>query len=170
MTESSIQSLVASLAIGIAFFIILTYTIDVLSDSVVTVPALGIGQALAATEKHLEKHLPEIVAPYKLKEGEGLRAFGLAQVNNPHFEPVKLVFVHRNGTQFLINQTDNTVLGRCDLSDQNLCYTDDRSAQDLIKGHIIYVMEVNGQVTETMEVGGRYIVDAINGKILYPTG
>jgi hypothetical protein len=169
---------ITGLAIGIVFFITFTYVITILSDRVVTTPIVRIEQALAATEKDLEKKLPEIVAPYKLKEGEGIAEFGLLPAG-PHFEPLKLVFVHQNGTQFLINQTDHTITSRCDLADQDLCYTDDRAAQDFIEGHLIYIMEVSGrlniyvrdtsgEIVGPIEVGNRYMVDAINGKILYP--
>jgi hypothetical protein len=140
----------------------------ILSNRILTKPTVDVEDALALAKQNLEKNLPEIVAPYKLKEGEEeLRNFGLVKAG-PDFEPLKLVFVHRNGTQFLINQTDYTVLNRCDLSDQNLCYTDDRDAQDFIKGRLVYVMEVEGQVNDTVGVGSRYMVEAISGRILYP--
>jgi hypothetical protein len=141
---------VVGLVAGITFFLILTYSIAILSNRIVTVPVVRLEAALAAAEKDLEKELPEIVAPYKLKEGgEELEDFGLLPAD-PNFESLKLVYVHQNGTQFLINQTDHTVLSRCDLADQNLCYTDDRAAQNFIKGHLTYVMEVSGQVNETI--------------------
>lgn len=140
----------------------------ILSDRILTTPIVELEAALAAAKKDLERQLPGIVAPYKLREGEGeLKDFGL-QSARPDFKPLKLVYVHQNGTQFLINQNSHTIVERCDLTDQNLCYTDDRSAQDFIKGHLVYVMEVSGKVNETIEVSGRYMVDTIGGKILYP--
>lgn len=178
LANGNTAPVVAGLAAGIAFFLILTYSIAILSDRVVTTPVVRVDAALAGAEKDLENQLPKMLAPYKLKQGEGIEVFGLRPAD-PSFEPLKLVFVHRNGTQFLINQTDNTILSRCDLADQNLCYTDDRTSQDFIKGHLIYVMEVSGrlnvytrdvggQIIAPIEVGNRYMVDAINGKILYP--
>lgn len=158
----------AGLAVGIAFFLILTYSIAILSDRVVTTPVVRVDAALTAAKEDLEKQLPEMLSPYQLKEGEEeLKDFGLLPAN-PNFEPLKLVFVHRNGTQFLINQTDHTIISSCNLDDQNLCYTGDRRSQDFIEGHLIYVMEVSGRVNETIEVGSRYMADAINGKALYP--
>lgn len=156
------------LASGIAFILILTYSIAILSDRVVTTPVVRVEFALTAAKEHLEKQLPETVSPYLLKEGEEeLKDFGLIPAD-PNLEPLKLVFVHRNGTQFLINQSDHTIISRCDLDEQNLCYADDRGSQGFIKGHLVYVMEVSGRVNETIEVGNRYMVDAISGRTLYP--
>lgn len=178
MSSGAAKPFIGGLAVGIAFFLILTYSIAILSDRVVTTPIVKVDAALAAAKQDLEKKLPEMFAPYKLKEGEGIEVFG-PRPADPHFEPLKLVFVHRNGTQFLINQTDRTILSRCGLTDQDLCYTNDRTSQDFIKGHLIYVMEVSGrlnvytrdasgQIIGPIEVGNRYMVDAVNGKILYP--
>jgi len=72
--ECTTAPVIAGLGAGVAFLLVLTYTIGVLAERVVTTPVVRLEQALATTETDLEKRPPEIVAPYKPKEGEGLHA------------------------------------------------------------------------------------------------
>lgn len=80
-----------------------------------------------------------------------------------------LIYVAGNGTHFLINETNNFSVERpCNLSDQELCYTEDRDSQSFVIGHLFYVFDVSWQMDEIVGGGSRYMIDGISGKILYP--
>ena len=126
-------------------------------------PEIPREEALEIARKHTVQNLVPSHQIVDFKE----TPFIVLMPENKTLNP--LIYVAENGTHFLINETNNFAVERpCNLSDQDLCYTEDRDSQTFVIGHLFYVFDVSWQVDETIGGGTRYMIDGVSGRILYP--
>jgi hypothetical protein len=120
-------------------------------------------QVLEIAKEDARTNLAQSNQIYDFKEDPGY-------VMLPEYNEINpLVYVAKNGTHFLIDETNNySIMRSCDLSDQNLCYSGDRGSQSFVIGHLFYVLDVTWQENEIVGGENRYIIDGITGRILYP--
>jgi hypothetical protein len=126
-------------------------------------PKLSRAEALEIAREYT---LQNLVASHKVIDFKETPYPGLVP-GNKTLNP--LIYVAENGTHFLVNKTNNySVEKPCNLSEQQLCYTDDRDSQPFVVGHLVYVLDVVWQENDIVGGGTRYAIDANTGEILYP--
>ena len=127
-----------------------------------TIPKLSEDQTVQIVKSDLSKHLPNL--DRILIVGKDFLPF------NPNYPklPLQLILVLSNETELSINNTDHSVIAKCNPEVINAVCTirGNEKIQDT-SGKLVYIVETNWYTKTNVKDFADYFVDANNGDILY---